>query len=83
MQRLSQIVKDASIMPLYSQCRKKSMQVDGPVCRRLIHFRNRSRMFNSTSRYLVYCTINRDIKRVIITSLSALSQRGPRERHRS
>jgi len=28
--------------------------------------RNRFQMFNSTSRYLVYCTINRDTKRVTI-----------------
>lgn len=39
-------------------------------------------MFNSTSRYLVYCTINRGIKRVTIIPLSALLQRGPRERRR-
>lgn len=37
------------------------------------------RMFNSTSRYLVYCTINRSIKKVTIIPLSALPQH-PRER---
>lgn len=39
--------------------RKESAPSSVPACRLLLRSRNRSQMFNSTSRYLVYCTINR------------------------
>lgn len=68
LQCLSRSARGASVVPIaIPQCRLS----EGErllACRRLnsLRLRNRSRMFNSTSRYLVYCTINRSIKEVTI-----------------
>lgn len=67
------------------QCRSPKGEHDSSAVN--LFSRNRSQMFNSTSRYLVYCTINRGIKRVTIIPryprLYSCRNIGPREHRRS